>query len=77
MVYIMLPKSSKNNQPNLFYSQLRDMLDTNDPLISLADTIKWDYFDKEFAKYYSKEGRPAKPIRYGRTINTKICRKPK
>jgi len=39
------------------------MLDSKDPLIALADTIKWDYFDKEFAKYYSKEGRPAKPIR--------------
>jgi len=59
----MLPKPSKNSQPNLFYSPLRDMLDSKDPLIALSDTIKWDYFDKEFAIYYSKEGRPAKPIR--------------
>lgn len=39
------------------------MLDSNDPLIALADTIKWDIFEKAFAKYYSKDGRPAKPIR--------------
>jgi len=39
------------------------MLDSNDPLIALADTINWESFDKSFAKYYSDEGRPAKPIR--------------
>jgi len=39
------------------------MLDSNDPLIALADTIDWGYFDKSYAKYYSDEGRPAKPIR--------------
>jgi len=39
------------------------MLDSNDPLIALADTINWDIFQDAFAKHYSKEGRPAKPIR--------------
>jgi IS5 family transposase len=39
------------------------MLDSNDPLIALADTINWDLFNDSFAKYYSNEGRPAKPIR--------------
>jgi len=39
------------------------MLDTNDPLVALADTINWELFDTSFAKYYSDEGRPAKPIR--------------
>jgi len=39
------------------------MLDSNDPLISLADTINWEFFNEFFAKYYSDEGRPAKPIR--------------
>ena len=39
-----------------------DMLDSNDPLVVLADTIKWSKFENEFAQYYSKEGRPAKPI---------------
>ena len=59
----MLPKSLKNNQPNLFHSPLSQMLDMNDPLIALADTIDWKIFDESFSKYYSKEGRPAKPIR--------------
>ena len=39
------------------------MLDSNDPLIALADTINWEFFDDSFAKYYANEGRPAKPIR--------------
>ena len=38
------------------------MLDSNDPLIALADTINWEFFNESFAKYYSDEGRPAKPI---------------
>ncbi|WP_281175036.1 IS5 family transposase [Sulfurovum lithotrophicum] len=59
----LLPQSSRNTQLNLFHSQLRDMLDSNDPLIALADIINWEFFDKSFAKYYSDEGRPAKPIR--------------
>jgi IS5 family transposase len=58
----MLPKSLKNNQPNLFHSPLNQMLDMNDPLIALSDAIDWRIFDDAFAKYYSKEGRPAKPI---------------
>lgn len=61
----MLPKPSANThkQKNLFYGSLFDMLDLNDPLIALADTINWSFFEKEFVQYYSDEGRPAKPIR--------------
>jgi len=59
----LLPRSPKNNQSNLFHNQLRDMLDSNDPLIALSDTIQWEKFDDSFAKYYSINGRPAKPIR--------------
>ena len=39
------------------------MLDSKDSLVVLADTIEWNIFEKSFAKYYSNEGRPAKPIR--------------
>ena len=39
------------------------MLDSNDPLIALADTINWREFNDSFEKYYSDNGRPAKPIR--------------
>ena len=54
---------SKKSQKNLFYGSLMDMLDTNDPLIQLADTIPWSKFETEFKKYYTGEGRPPKPIR--------------
>ncbi len=39
------------------------MLDTNDPLVALAETIDWTFFEDAFAVFYSEEGRPAKPIR--------------
>ena len=43
---------------------LRDMLDCNDPLILLADSIDWEYFHNTFKRYYSNiKGRPAKHIR--------------
>ena len=32
-----------------------DMLDTNDSLIQLADTIPWSKFETEFKKYYTGE----------------------
>jgi IS5 family transposase len=60
----MLPSpSSENPQPGLFQPLLRDMLDSQDPLIALADAIDWSFFEKEFALFYAEEGRPAKRIR--------------
>ena len=60
----MLHSTPKTTQPNLFHSQLGDMLDSRDPLIALADTIDWTFFDKEFEKYYTLDnGRPGKPVR--------------
>ena len=50
-------------EKNLFYGSLMDMLDSNDPLVILADTLDWSKYENEFAKLYSKNGRPAKPIR--------------
>jgi len=59
----LLSKNPPTNQPNLFYGSLMDLLDSNDPLIALANTINWETFERAFAVYYSNEGRPAKPIR--------------
>ena len=39
------------------------MLDSNDPLVCLAETIEWGVFDDAFASLYAEGGRPAKPIR--------------
>jgi hypothetical protein len=49
-------------QKNLFYGSLIDMLDTNDPLVILANNIDWSKFENEFKKYYKNEnkGRPNK-----------------
>ena len=59
----MLKNSPKKQQLNLFCSPLSQMLDMNDPLIALADAIDWQIYEDNFEKYYSKDGRPAKPIR--------------
>ena len=59
----MLKNSSSKQQLNLFHSQLSQMLDMSDPLIALANTIDWKIFENAFEKHYSKDGRPAKPIR--------------
>jgi len=59
----MLKNSSKKQQLNLFHSPLSQMLDITDPLIALADMIDWKIFEDNFEKYYSKNGRPAKPVR--------------
>ena len=59
----MLKNSSTNQQLNLFHSPLSQILDMNDSLIALANTIDWQIFENRFTSYYSKEGRPAKPIR--------------
>ncbi len=59
----MLKTSSSKQQLNLFHSPLSNILDMSDPLIALANTIDWNIFEDAFEKYYSKDGRPAKPIR--------------
>ena len=58
----MLTNISKT-QLNLFHSPLSQILDMNDPLIALANAIDWQIFEDNFAEYYSRDGRPAKPIR--------------
>ena len=59
----MLPRTSNKQQLNLFSAPLSEMLDMNDSLIALSQDINWNIFDESFKKYYSEEGRPAKPIR--------------
>nr|WP_272998052.1 MULTISPECIES: IS5 family transposase [Gammaproteobacteria] len=42
---------------------LLDQLNPKHPLLQLAKTIPWSYFEEEFSPLYSTKGRPAKPIR--------------
>jgi len=45
------------------YSTFEEQLSHNHPLYILAGKVDWEVFGKAFAKHYSDEGRPAKPIR--------------
>ena len=40
-----------------------DFIDLSHELILLNNKIDWDYFEKDFSKYYSNNGQPAMPIR--------------
>jgi IS5 family transposase len=51
------------NQYNFLGSTLDELLNPKHELYLLANTIDWDYFDREFSIFYSDHGRPAHPIR--------------
>lgn len=58
----MLSKRPSDGQL-CFYSTFEEQLSHRHPLYILANKIDWNIFKEEFAKLYSDEGRPAKPIR--------------
>jgi len=58
----MIAKSKITSQLG-FYSTFEEQLNHKHPLYILAHQINWQLFEDSFAKYYSEEGRPAKPIR--------------
>ena len=56
--------SKKRNDAQLgFYNTFEEQLSGKHPLFILANQINWQLFEEAFAKHYSDEGRPAKPIR--------------
>ena len=60
----MKPKSPPRvKQGNFLYPDLMEQLNPKDPLLALAKMFPWEFFEKEFAQFYSSVGRPAKPIR--------------
>lgn len=52
-----------DTQANMFREPLAAMLNQNKPLLALGREINWAFFESHFSKYYSKIGRPSKPIR--------------
>jgi len=58
----MLAKKQSTTQIG-FYSTFEEQLSHHHPLYILANKIDWNIFEEAFAKLYSDEGRPAKPIR--------------
>lgn len=60
----MQGKKREQSQEELFKSRLDQMLDQKHPLMRLARTIDWEYFEQEFGKSYAEHvGSPGKPIR--------------
>ena len=60
--FFMLSKKQSTAQIG-FYSTFEEQLSHSHPLYILANQINWKVFEDAFADLYSKEGRPAKPIR--------------
>lgn len=58
----MLSKPASVSQLS-FYNTFEEQLSHRHPLYILANQIQWGIFEQAFAKLYSEEGRPAKPIR--------------
>ena len=50
-------------QKSLFSGTFMEMLDTNDPLIVLADNYPWSKLETYLQQFYTGIGRPPKPIR--------------
>ena len=59
----MIGKSVNQNQVDFFQPLLKDFIDLSHELVLLSGKIDWNYFEKEFSKYYSNTGQPAMPIR--------------
>ena len=59
----MQTKTPASHQISFLMPTLGDQLDPRQPLKQLADTLPWSEFEQTFGKYYSEEGRPAKPVR--------------
>ena len=58
----MLLSENTAHQTSLFGTDLLQQLDTDDPLLQLANIIPWSEFEQAFAKHYTPDvGRPAKP----------------
>ena len=59
----MQNKSMPSGQVSFLLPTLAEQLDPRQPLKQLAEAIPWSEFEGAFGKFYSEEGRPAKPVR--------------
>lgn len=60
---IMIGKTDKKKQHDLFRPMLIDFIDVRHELVLLSDKMDWEYFEKEFSGFYSQLGRPSMPVR--------------
>jgi IS5 family transposase len=59
----MQAKPSRTHQTSFLMPTLGEQLDPRQPLKQLAEKFPWAEFEQAFGKYYSADGRPAKPVR--------------
>ncbi len=59
----MHAKPSGTHQTSFLMPTMGEQLDPRQPLKQLAEQMPWAEFEQAFGKYYSAEGRPAKPVR--------------
>jgi IS5 family transposase len=59
----MKAKKANQTQRDFFKPLLTDFIDLTHELILLSNKIDWNYFEQDFAKYYSHTGQPAISIR--------------
>lgn len=59
----MRSQKKSTDQLNFLAPTLKEQLNPNHSLYLLSEAIDWDYFNREFAEFYSDKGRPAKQIR--------------
>lgn len=59
----MKSRNTPSNQLGFLAPTLDEQLNPKQELVLLAKEINWSYFECEFSKFYSDEGRPAHPIR--------------
>jgi len=59
----MKGKNTNQTQRDFFKPLLTDFIDLTHELILLSNKIDWNYFEHDFAQYYSHTGQPAMPIR--------------
>ena len=59
----MKQSSPDHHQMSFMSAGLMDQLNPKHPLLCLARSIPWDFFESEFAPQYAAVGRPAKPLR--------------
>jgi len=59
----MQSKKTPQSQMSFLSPSLKEQLNSKQELYLLSHQIRWSYFEEEFGSLYSKEGRPAHPIR--------------
>ena len=59
----MKGNSPDPNQPSFLFNGLREQLNPRHPIYQPSEHIDWSSLEDDFARLYSRGGRPANPVR--------------